>query len=359
MNKNLDYTTLPYLWSSFASKEPELSCKVNNVAEWESWRDRARQQLISLLGGFPDEKVPLETVVLESEETEEYTVEKVAYQSHKDVYIPCFVLKPKGIKPPYRPVIALHGHGSGGADHIVGKTTDESHRQEEEDFIKECHYDYGKEYAKRGFMVFAPTTTGFGERMEKWPNMTHANIFEHEGEWLWRSSCRAVAFHSLIQGKTAVGHSVWDVIRTIDYIHARPEKMIKGIGLVGFSGGGMNTMYSAAIDPRVTVAVISAYFNSFSFFKYAIHCECNYIPGITRYFDMSDIVSLNAPRPTLIVSGTEDPIFPVETTKEEFEEVCKTYKVHGAEDKLDLDIFEGSHRFNGEKAFDFMEKWLR
>jgi predicted esterase len=128
---------------------------------------------------------------------------------------------------------------------------------------------------------------------------------------------------------------------------------------VGFSGGGMNTLYSAALDSRVSVAVISAYFNSYSFFKLAIHCECNYLPGVTRYFEMSDVASLIAPRPLLVVSGTEDPIFPVAVTRSAARDVGRAYDLLDAEDRLETDIFEGGHRFNGDKAFGFFEKWLK
>jgi pimeloyl-ACP methyl ester carboxylesterase len=134
--------------------------------------------------------------------------------------------------------------------------------------------------------------------------------------------------------------------------------MVEGRALMGFSGGGMNTLYTAALDQRITVAVISGYFSHYRFLRQAIHCDCNYLPRILEYADMPDVGCLIAPRPLLIVGGTQDPIFPQDGVVAAFNEVVKAYRLLGVEDRLEMDIFEGGHRFNGAKSFGFIERWL-
>ena len=160
-------------------------------------------------------------------------------------------------------------------------------------------------------------------------------------------------------GKTVIGLRVWDVIRTIDYIRSRSEPMLAGIGCLGLSGGGTTTLFATAVEPRITAAVVSGYFNTFQDSIMAIaHCECNYVPNIVTYAEMSDIASLIAPRPVLIEMGTEDPIFPVAATEIAYHQLEQVYEVLGARERLDKDIFPGAHAFSGRKAFAWLTRWL-
>ena len=49
--------------------------------------------------------------------------------------------------------------------------------------------------------------------------------------------------------------TVWDLMRLIDYLETREDVDSRRIGMIGFSKGGMETYLTAAIDPRVAVAV--------------------------------------------------------------------------------------------------------
>ena len=42
----------------------------------------------------------------------------------------------------------------------------------------------------------------------------------------------------------------WDLMRLIDYVAARGAWSLRELGCVGFSGGGMQTLYLAALDER-------------------------------------------------------------------------------------------------------------
>ena len=119
------------------------------------------------------------------------------------------------------------------------------------------------------------------------------------------------------------------------------------------------TLYTSALDERIRSAVVSGYFNTFEDSILAMeHCDCNYIPGIRKYAEMSDVAAMIAPRPLLIESGTEDQIFPIEATRTALGKLKKAYEVLGAADKLDIYIGNGGHRFYGNKAFDWMDRWL-
>ena len=58
------------------------------------------------------------------------------------------------------------------------------------------------------------------------------------------------------------GWRVWDAMRAIDYLSTRPEVDAKRIATLGASGGGTTSLLTGALDERVKVAVVSAYFNT-------------------------------------------------------------------------------------------------
>lgn len=78
----------------------------------------------------------------------------------------------------------------------------------------------------------------------------------------------------------------WDLMRLIDYVAARGTWSLRGLGCVGFSGGGMQTLYLAALDERVRWELISGY-------PYGVrdalltlnnNCSCNYQHSPRGYF---------------------------------------------------------------------------
>ena len=58
-------------------------------------------------------------------------------------------------------------------------------------------------------------------------------------------------------GYTPAGVEVWNAIRALDYLEARPEVEARHIGLTGISGGGAMTWYTAAVDERIVAAARS------------------------------------------------------------------------------------------------------
>ena len=60
-----------------------------------------------------------------------------------------------------------------------------------------------------------------------------------------------------------IGLRVWDVIRAIDFLQTRREIDQTRIATMGISGGGTVSLFSAALDERIKVGVVSGYFNTF------------------------------------------------------------------------------------------------
>lgn len=352
MSDTLDFGTLDTLWRQQAQTPPALAYTATTQAEWADWHHALKARVVELLGGFPVSSPSLEPRLLEVHDLPAYRLEKVAFQSEPGIYVPCYVLVPHDVQPPYQAVIALSGHGSGGVAHILGRTRGVAPQEMEIEHIAAHNYDYAHHLALRGFLVFAPEQRGFGERMEDHPGLA-------EGSPLWRSSCRALAFNALLMGRTLLGMRVWDVMRTLDYIATRDEETTERAACLGLSGGGTTTLYAAALEPRLKAAVVSGAFSSFrSSIMSTIHCDCNYVPGILQVAEMADLAALIAPRCLLIEAGTEDPIFPIDEVRTACAQVAQVYRLLDVPDRFDQDLFAGGHRFSGAKSFDWLARWL-
>ena len=188
--------------------------------------------------------------------------------------------------------------------------------------------------------------------------------------------------------------TVWDVMRLIDYLETRADVDPRRIGLMGFSKGGMETYLTAAVDPRVAVAIPCIGVQSFRWalennawqsrvetFQAAINSaakdegvtEINaefvrrfydrVVPGIFDQFDGPEMLPLIAPRPLLIINGDSDARTPLPGLKECTERARQAYREKRAEDRFELLIQERTgHAVTPaarQAALTWFIKWLK
>jgi len=156
-------------------------------------------------------------------------------------------------------------------------------------------------------------------------------------------------------GKTPIGMRVWDGMRCVDFLETQDEVDASRIASAGLSGGGTTSLFFSALEPRIGLAIVAGYYCTFRDSIYAIHhCICNCVPHLMEWGEMSDVAALIAPRPMLVISGSDDNIFPIEATKRAFQTLAGTYEILGARDKLDSDFFEGVHEWSNRKTLPFL-----
>ena len=123
------------------------------------------------------------------------------------------------------------------------------------------------------------------------------------------------------------------------------------------AGGGTTSLYFAAMDRRVKLAIIGGSFCTFRDSKFAIfHCICGCVPGIMQWCEMNDVAALIAPRPLLIISGYADPIVPFNATRKAYGRLAKAYRLLGVRKNLESDFFDGGHRWSNRKTLTFLRK---
>lgn len=315
---------------------PSMSYSGGDV---EAWISAARARLSELMGLDRFEKCDADLQIEYTEKIDGATEIRLTYQSEEGYRVPCHLLLPDGVEnPPV--IITLQGHSKG--MHIsLGRPKYEG----DENSIKGGDRDFCVRAVKEGFAAIAMEQRSFGEcgGDEKGPH------------------CFESAMTSLLFGRTTAAERVWDIMRLIDLLETEFSDRIDPscICLMGNSGGGTATVYTAALEDRIALAMPSC---AVSTYKDSIgamhHCACNYIPHIAEFFDMGDLIAMAAPKYFIQVNGVSDNIFPIEGAKAMFAQGKKAYAALGAEDKLCHIIGEGGHRFYADDAWPTVHKFL-
>ncbi|PYT09853.1 MAG: acetylxylan esterase [Acidobacteria bacterium] len=336
--------SLQFSLSSYEGIEPSMSFTATNEAAARLWQKRVRRKLTELLGGFPSARVALQARIFEKKKFNSYTREKIVFQSRDNLSVFGYLLLPEKVSSPVPAIVCLPGHGRG-CDDIVGIAENGQQRESKSGYAR----DFALQVVERGYAAFAIEQLAFGCRRD--------DAARKKGGG--QSSCQPAAGAALLFGQTMIGWRVWDVIRAIDYLLSRSEIDSSRIATMGISGGGTVSLFSAALDERIKVGVVSGYFNTFRDSILSLsHCIDNYVPGILNYIEMYDIAGLIAPRGLFIESGERDPIFPIHGSRKAFKKAQDIYSVFGSGKKIGHEVFDDEHVFYGKGAFEFLKTTL-
>ncbi len=306
----------------------------------QAWRARLRRKLRQLTGETPRTRCLLRTRRLWRRPHPLGTIEKVVFTAEPYADVPAYVCLPKDVKPPYVFAICLQGHSTG-----MHKSIAVDRENETLSIEVPGDRDFGLECMRRGLAALCIEQRSFGERRERKQEKTMS------------SGCHDATMQALMLGRTLIGERVYDVDRGIDYLAARGDADMKRIGVMGNSGGGTISLFSAALLPRLAFAMPSCYFCTFQDSIMSIgHCMDNYIPGLLKYAEMADVMGIFAPKPVVIVAGQDDPIFPIAGVRRGFRELRKIYEAQGAGDRCHLVVGPGGHRFYAQEAWPTMQK---
>jgi len=304
-------------------------------ADIAAWRTRTRARLGALLGPHPV-AVPLELESTDEEDCGSYTRTRIVFDVEATMSVPAYLLVPHARRDaaPGPAVLAVHGHGAGKS--LVcgiekGGPGD----------------DYAHVLASLGYVVLAPDMRAFGERSDWMP--------EDKYECDWDLVCATMA------GVVPLERNLWDLERALDLLCAHPLVDRERIAVAGLSFGGTCSLFLAALDDRIRVAVVSGYLSSWR----AAHtipwnmCGSQVMPGQLGEIEHVDIAALIAPRPLLVESGTDDPIFPVKSATATVARLREVYAALGApDDSLVHDVFDGDHQWHGAVVPEFLARWL-
>ena len=318
---------------------PPLHFDGTSKSDWEEWRERFRDNLITDLGPSP-EALPLEVETLEQTQFDGYTREKIIFNPDPFSSIPAYILIPDEAtsENPAPAVLCAHGHGVG-KDGAVG-------------IVEDYQKQYAVELAQRGFVTIAPDWRCFGERKDR-------------DEWArrpGRDGCNIAYLAFGYFGYQLLQLNISDGQRCLDYLQSRPEVDSHRLGCMGCSFGGTMTTYISALDGRVKAAVIVCYLSTLTD---ALNdrgrgntCGSQFMFGLRKAGDIADVAGLIAPRACMVQIGSDDMCFIESDALQAFKHVEKIYEASGHRDRLVLDHFQGEHEINLETGIAFLAERL-
>ncbi len=131
------------------------------------------------------------------------------------------------------------------------------------------------------------------------------------------------------------------------------------VAMVGMSYGGFYTLYTAALDDRIRVAVVGAYFNDREQILNSSEpfgmTDWRFSKSLSDFHDVN-IAALVCPRPLQIQAGDHDQMFPIEGTRRVVPEARSLYERLQLPARFSYVEFVGRHEFNGAAAWQFIEQ---
>ncbi|MDM0075259.1 prolyl oligopeptidase family serine peptidase [Variovorax sp. J2P1-59] len=316
-----------------ASPALDFSGKEAFARSAEAVRERLRQSLRYPPPGFdaaPTQPV-VETVVGEDEFA---TYRELKIPVLPGVFATGLYLRPKSAKPDQKLPLVISAHGRGG---MPSPTPDDKLQT-----VMKSHRDLAWDALRHGYAVWLPTYVHYGKEGDGFRDRLTVRAWE--------------------AGTSLPAIEIAKTVKALDVLLKRPDIDPQRVAMMGQSYGGFYTLYTTAIDPRIRVAAVAAYFND----REAVldHSEpfgfldWRFPDSLTLWRDPS-VAALVAPRPLLIESGSQDQLFPIEGARKAAPEIARLYDRLGIPERFEFKEFVGRHDFDGEAAMNFIDQHMK
>lgn len=319
-----------------AAETDKLSQKfldgAKTLDEWTAKRPRLHREYLDMLGLWPlPEKNPLQATATRTFESQGVVIDNLHYQSRPGLYVTANLYRPKGNTTKLPTILYVCGHTPKGRD---GNKT--------------AFQDHGLWFASNGYNCLVLDTLQLGEI----PGLHHGTY--RENRWWWHSA-----------GYSPAAVECWNGVRGIDYLLTRADVDPDKIGVTGISGGGAATIWIAAADERVKVAVpVSGMADLESYVKNKIvngHCDCMFLYN-TYQWEWTTILALIAPRPMLFANSNNDSIFPMDANRRIAARMQTVYGMYGKANLTTDYVSKGGHAYRPDlrvAVFKFLNKHLK
>ncbi|MBA4385651.1 MAG: hypothetical protein C0410_13010 [Anaerolinea sp.] len=317
---------------------------IQELAQWEKKRESIRACLFETIGIPPIERNTHSIQIVNEELFEEYIRTKISYVVGEGEIITSYLLRPKDFIKPAPAILALHQTVKYGKDEVVGLNG-------YPDFA------YGHELAKRGYIVLAPDNLTAGERIYPVKECFDSSPFyEQYPGW-------SMVGKNLEDSKSAI-----DVLYTLDFVDK------DRVGVIGHSLGGHNSIFAAALDERIKVAISNCGLSVFSEeeerMEWSLEDGYIYIPQLRRYFlenidppfDLHEVAALIAPKPWLNISSYFDRAYGNQEFLAEIgTQLNQVYNLYNESKAFGYYMHGNDHSFprsTRELAYAWLDQWL-
>ena len=289
------------------------------ASEWKDYLENKRDVFFSGLEGL--EKTPLNARLTGRIVRENYSVDKVVFQSLPGFHVTGCLFVPNQPEEQLPAVLVAIGHSQAA-------------------FRRDLYQQNILNLVNKGFVVFTFDPAGQGERVlypdpETGKSLVGGSTSEHS----------YAGAQCLLAGYSVNEYFIWDGVRAIDYLVSRPEVDPLRIGMTGISGGGTLTAFLSAYDERILAAAPECYITGYQRLFESIgpqDAEQNFYQGLKRGSDHADLLSLRAPKATMVISATQD-FFSIQGARETYAESKDVFTAFGEPENLTMVESDGTH----------------
>jgi dienelactone hydrolase len=364
MRPNMTGAYGPWLADEVLTSAPgRLSLRSGQFGQLNSWRTAGRKRVLECiapvdLGGIPEVRVDGTTTY------DGLDIEFLSWQLPGGPRTEAVYLRPAGVKKPLPAILGLHDHGGNkfmGWRKIV--RTDDApwaiQAKHQENYYSGV--GWANEIAKRGYAVLVHDTFPFASRRVRVadvaPRVKGAGVDPEPADADGIAKYNAFAGQhehimekSLISaGTTWPGVYVVEDQRALDVLLSRPGVNSQRVGCAGLSGGGMRTVFLAGLDDRIRCAVAVGFMTTWRDFlldKCFTHTWMAYVPLLPKDLDFPEILALRAPKATMVLNCTEDPLYTLSEMKRADAMMAEVFRRAQAPDKYRCAFYPGGHKFD-------------
>lgn len=311
--------------------------------EWDQRREYVRRQILVACGLWPmPERPPIQATVHGRVEREDYTVDRVYFESSPGLLVTGSLYLPKKPVGKLPVVLCPHGHWQNGRFHDHGpeqlKREIESGGEKFETGGRHPLQARCVQLARMGCMVFIYDMLGYADGSSLTQELAHG--FSRQRPQL-SSPERWGLFsaQSELRCLNALGLQTWNSIRALDWLTSRNDCDASRIGVTGASGGGTQTFLLTAIDERVTAAFPAVMVST----AMQGGCTCENASYLRVNTGNIEFAAMAAPRP-IAMTGADD--WTVEIETKGLPELKKHFAMLGVPDNVAAKYFKFPHNYN-------------
>jgi len=306
---------------------------------WAQRSERLRRQLLVATGLWPmPTKTPSNAVIHGKVDRDEYTVEKVYFESFPGHFVTGSLYRPKGRSGRLPAVLCPHGHWSGGRFHDAGeKGVQEQIKQGAEKYeIGGRHPLQARcvQLARMGCVVFHYDMVGYADskQLPHRPGVREAmNTPQNWGYFSPQAELRL---------QNMMGLQTYNSIRALDFLSGLPDVDPQRIAVTGASGGGTQTFMLCGIDPRPAVSFPAVMVST----AMQGGCTCENACYLRIGTGNVEIAALFSPKPLGMTAAND---WTKEMATKGFPELKQHYKMLGVEDLVMLEpLVQFGHNYN-------------
>ena len=316
----------------------------SDLKSWESRKAEVQRRILVSQGLWPmPTKTPLNAVIHGKVECEDYTVEKVYFQSAPGLFVTGNLYRPKNVHGKVPGIMFAHGHW-----------TDARLSSQPEDKLRAEIASGAERFASGGksrFQSMCVQLARMGCVVWQWDMLSDSDALQFSRDVIHgfatqRPEMNTVADWGLFSPQaeahlqSVMGLHTWNAVRGLDFLLSLPEVDPERTAITGSSGGGTQTMMLAAIDDRIKlsfpVVMVSTAMQG--------GCSCENASLLRLNTGNVEFAALCAPRPQGMNTAND---WTKEMASKGFPELQALYGLYGKKENVFLERGEHfPHNYN-------------